>query len=444
MRSLNSLGATILAGTLAVLGCGGAEDTAEPTSTSSNSGGQDQAGGSGTGGADSGGGGGGALSVAVEVIGPEGGVIHIDGLTLSIPQGALAQATEISVEKLAVPPAEFSAWVLPTAQFYEFGPDGLTFAKEVEVRLDSPPDDEEIGAIWTEGGELSMVPHERDGDVVIARSNHFSTFGFGSWRHVAYSFWAATTILVSVADVGIAQPLQLLGAVEMALLCKAKGRGDAGQPPCDGPRNSNNGWSPLCFGPGFAKGGDRLKYEADSGTCEPVTSCETSTTSSSTTRTCSAAETGLVVSVETCNFVAGQCQDYERQERWPEIGGGERLLLQAIRDTSSLRYAERTRDRGGQPTHYGYYQEFVDGSTPLVSGNIHDPETNTCRAWGSSINGGCDTGIQMPYYGCQSCPEAAGGPTFGLSDAELGSSLTVESVTIVSDNLCGAGCPFAN
>lgn len=67
-----------------------------------------------------------------ELIGPEGGTVTANGVTLTIPPGALSEPVAITVDKTsATPPQDVTA----LSSFYEFGPAGTQFLVPVTVTL---------------------------------------------------------------------------------------------------------------------------------------------------------------------------------------------------------------------------------------------------------------------------------------------------------------------
>lgn len=208
-----------------------------------------------------------AKLIQTKDIGAEGGVVEVDGLALSIPEGALTENTTITVERLNAVPAEYSAWMKTGTAIYRLSPAGLHFAKDVEVRVAATQKADYIGAMWTdEAAQMTFVAFSQDGEEIVARANHFSTFGFLSWQHVKESAWTLATVAVDGAGLA-GDALYLLGSLEMVLLCKAAGRGDEGEPPCPGPYLADGNRQPLCFAPTFA-GDKKLRFSPQSNLCE--------------------------------------------------------------------------------------------------------------------------------------------------------------------------------
>lgn len=69
-------------------------------------------------------------TAGVTTIGTSGGTVSMDGVTLTIPAGALAADTAIAVTTTAAP----SGYTLASSA-YKFSPDGTTFAKAITVAI---------------------------------------------------------------------------------------------------------------------------------------------------------------------------------------------------------------------------------------------------------------------------------------------------------------------
>jgi len=107
-----------------------------------------------------------------QVVGADGGVITFEGLSISIPAGALSEEVEITVEKAKVEPTgDFTR----LSAVYEFGPDGLQFLLPVAVTIPFTGAPSDPGIYWASSG----APFERiggsvEGGAVIAEVTHFS------------------------------------------------------------------------------------------------------------------------------------------------------------------------------------------------------------------------------------------------------------------------------
>ena len=109
------------------------------------------------------------------VVGVSGGTItSSDGLTMSIPFGALDSATTISVTTSAAPPPAGVGAVSPV---YQFGPEGLTFAKPVTVTLPMPAGVTTGSIYWSRLGSTTVfdpIGGTISGGRITAEVPHFS------------------------------------------------------------------------------------------------------------------------------------------------------------------------------------------------------------------------------------------------------------------------------
>jgi hypothetical protein len=124
-----------------------------------------------------------ATSVS-QTVGPKGATLQMDGIELQIPAGALPVEQQITITALASVPASRSQWLLSDSKFFQFSPAGTVFQSSITVKLNAPfigPGEEEAFA-WISNEAMSFVPFRREGDFVIAESNHFSAAGLGSYR----------------------------------------------------------------------------------------------------------------------------------------------------------------------------------------------------------------------------------------------------------------------
>ncbi len=108
---------------------------------------------------------------ATATIGPEGGTVSLEHITLTIPAGALASGQAITVTSSKSPaPSSLS----PTSPVYSFAPSGQTFAKPVSVAFDDS--DGARQAIWWSGAgaagfdPIGLAP----GGPLSAAVTHFS------------------------------------------------------------------------------------------------------------------------------------------------------------------------------------------------------------------------------------------------------------------------------
>lgn len=112
------------------------------------------------------------------VIGPEGGMLELQELTLRIPPGALANDTVISVEARELDLADFEA----VSAAYVFSPSGLVFDAPAQLEIDLSV--AAAGARLYHGQDLSSVPSEVtgasiEGDSVSASIEGFSYYVVG-------------------------------------------------------------------------------------------------------------------------------------------------------------------------------------------------------------------------------------------------------------------------
>ncbi len=105
-------------------------------------------------------------------IGPEGGSLTAGGAQLTVPAGALAEATALTVSETAAAPVGPWQRLSPV---YRFGPAGTTFAAPVTVRIAFTGGGGAPTLFWTEGDGFVALPGARvDGDAVVAEVTHFS------------------------------------------------------------------------------------------------------------------------------------------------------------------------------------------------------------------------------------------------------------------------------
>ena len=70
-------------------------------------------------------------SSSSSAIGPAGGTVSADGVTLAIPAGALGSAQQISITSVDDAPAGYRL----SSKLYRFAPDGLVFAQPVSITI---------------------------------------------------------------------------------------------------------------------------------------------------------------------------------------------------------------------------------------------------------------------------------------------------------------------
>jgi len=110
---------------------------------------------------------------ATDTIGPEGGVVEVDGVKLVIPPGALSEPTELSVkQRTDGAPGEYEAF----SPVFEFGPDGLVFAVPAEVEFAFEGDAARAKVFWsTSTGGYESLGGTVSGSRISAEVTHFST-----------------------------------------------------------------------------------------------------------------------------------------------------------------------------------------------------------------------------------------------------------------------------
>jgi hypothetical protein len=108
----------------------------------------------------------------------EGGEVKAGEAALKIPAGALGEDTEITVKTVDlddVPTPDDLA-----SDPYDFGPDGTTFEKPVELTLEfagSAPKGMEATIAWLDGDKwVALEDSEVSGGKVVATTTHFTTF----------------------------------------------------------------------------------------------------------------------------------------------------------------------------------------------------------------------------------------------------------------------------
>lgn len=110
----------------------------------------------------------------------KGGEVSLGGVKLSIPAGALAEDETITIESKAVPSGAPDKATLH-GLVYDFGPDGTTFEKPVEVTLPliGEPTAEETAVVsWldTTTNTWRDVPTTVSGGEVVASIEHFTLY----------------------------------------------------------------------------------------------------------------------------------------------------------------------------------------------------------------------------------------------------------------------------
>jgi hypothetical protein len=182
--------AALAVGTFSSFGCGDDDGSSSGGDSGTDTG--DRAGSSG--------GGGGAPSTvepgektSKEITAADGGEVSLGGVTASIPAGALADDTTITVEVLD--PADQPGANDIVADVFDFGPDGTEFLKPVTLEFDvgdlKVPSGSTAMIAFLDGNEwTTLEDSELSGGKVTASTTHFTPF---------------TVVLVLNADGGVTQ-----------------------------------------------------------------------------------------------------------------------------------------------------------------------------------------------------------------------------------------------
>lgn len=114
-----------------------------------------------------------------KTIGPDGGVIEMDGVSLSIPPHALHQEQHITITRNH----DFALYpYMSFSDVWSFSPSGLEFHFPATVRMEHEGAEEWRWLFWSRSGEqgFDALPFRKDGDTHIASIDHFSTGFIGS------------------------------------------------------------------------------------------------------------------------------------------------------------------------------------------------------------------------------------------------------------------------
>lgn len=104
-------------------------------------------------------------------IGPEGGLLAIEGAALRVPAGALASETEVGISRSETAPVGLDA----RSAVVQLEPDGLVFRRPVSVSIAVEAPGEPLALYWTDrAGVFRARPSVRGPDVVAAQGDHFS------------------------------------------------------------------------------------------------------------------------------------------------------------------------------------------------------------------------------------------------------------------------------
>lgn len=105
-------------------------------------------------------------------IGPEGGTVVGDGVTIVIPPGALTSTVLISVAPTGTAPLGFTG----LSRLYTFGPDGTAFLKPVSVTVTLDQASSNPVVYWSKpGGGYESVGGTIAAGKITAQITHFST-----------------------------------------------------------------------------------------------------------------------------------------------------------------------------------------------------------------------------------------------------------------------------
>lgn len=137
-------------------------------------------------------------------VGPEGGTVALDGAALTVPPGALAAPTEITVSRRDGSPEGVEA----LSPLFEFAPAGLRFALPAELRLDYEGDEAEATVLRAEalGEPFAPVPGAAlaEGEA-LAAIDGFSIFLVGRRPHPAGGEFEVDGIRYSAAPVSLGE-----------------------------------------------------------------------------------------------------------------------------------------------------------------------------------------------------------------------------------------------
>ncbi|MBX7190960.1 MAG: hypothetical protein K1X94_02825 [Sandaracinaceae bacterium] len=116
---------------------------------------------------------------ASALVGPEGGTLDVGTMQIAIPAGALTSAQEIrvTVDETA-PPRAFTGF----SPVVRFEPEGMTFARPVEVRIPFDGEPALATIFWSQRSGAAYVPRATrvvDG-YAIAETDHFSSAFVGT------------------------------------------------------------------------------------------------------------------------------------------------------------------------------------------------------------------------------------------------------------------------
>lgn len=117
----------------------------------------------------------GAASNVTKPVGPEGATIEVGGAVVTIPKGALAATTNITIaaeEATAVPEGFVSL-----SKLFKCEPSGTDFAVPVEMRMPFTDDGKGGTLFWSTGADPSFqdLGGKVEGATMVATVRHFSS-----------------------------------------------------------------------------------------------------------------------------------------------------------------------------------------------------------------------------------------------------------------------------
>jgi hypothetical protein len=126
------------------------------------------------------GGGSDAPEATHQTVGSSGGTVHVEGVVLTIPAGALAADTPISITPSSdAVPSDYDA----LSQLYSFGPDGTVFLHPITVSFTLTSADPDPVVFWSNpAGGYDALPTTASAASASASISHFSK-GFAGRGH---------------------------------------------------------------------------------------------------------------------------------------------------------------------------------------------------------------------------------------------------------------------
>ncbi|HVJ93807.1 MAG TPA: hypothetical protein VM580_28605 [Labilithrix sp.] len=114
-------------------------------------------------------------AIVTKQIGPDGGVIEVEGAVVTFPEGAVASPTTVTIsarEKSAVP-----VGYVALSRVFECEPSGTSFARPVEMRMPFTDDGGPASLFWSTGADRAFrdVGGRVEGKTMVATVQHFSS-----------------------------------------------------------------------------------------------------------------------------------------------------------------------------------------------------------------------------------------------------------------------------